>query len=160
MGTTVARWPGPVLVAAIGLVALLALPLAGMRVGWNEIDATPSGSESNRGYAAADRHFPANQILPTAVVVTADHSLRNPAGLLALERVSRALMAIPGVRSVQSASRPAGRVPEAASSAAVVSSISAFSSISGRSDWRSEFVRPWPTISSPRATKACRSSGQ
>lgn len=114
VGTTVARWPGPVLVAAIGLVALLALPLAGMRVGWNEIDATPSGSESNRGYAAADRHFPANQILPTAVVVTADHSLRNPAGLLALERVSRALMAIPGVRSVQSASRPAGRVPDEA----------------------------------------------
>lgn len=114
VGATVARWPGPVLVTAIGLVALLALPLVGMRVGWNEIAATPASSESNRGYAAADRHFPANEILPAAVVVTADHSLRNPAGLLALERISRALMTIPGVRSVQSPSRPAGRVPDEA----------------------------------------------
>ncbi len=61
-----------------------------------------------------NRHFPANRLLPDVVTVQADHDLRNPAGLIAVERIARQLMAIPGVRMVQSASRPAGTVPEQA----------------------------------------------
>ena len=33
-------------------------------MGWNEPAATPADAESNRGYAAMDRHFPANRLLP------------------------------------------------------------------------------------------------
>jgi putative drug exporter of the RND superfamily len=114
LGVVVARWPGPVLVASGGLIVVLILPLIGMRTGWNEPAATPAGTESNLGYAAMDRHFPANRLLPEVVTVQADHDLRNPAGLIAVERISRQIMAIPGVRMVQSASRPAGTVPEEA----------------------------------------------
>ncbi|WP_419179719.1 MMPL/RND family transporter [Mycolicibacter terrae] len=114
LGVVVARWPGPIMAASVGLVLVLTVPLIGMQTGWNEPSATPAGVESNRGYAAMDRHFAANQLLPDMVTVEADHDLRNPAGLLAVERVSRALMAIPGVRGVQSASRPAGAVPDEA----------------------------------------------
>ncbi|OCB23900.1 hypothetical protein A5674_23560 [Mycobacterium malmoense] len=114
VGTTVARWPGPVLVTAGGLTLLLALPLAGMRVGFNEPAATPSSTDSNRGYGSADRHFAANALLPDVVAIQADHDLRNPAGLIAIERITRHIMAIPGVRAVQSASRPDGKVPEQA----------------------------------------------
>lgn len=109
-----ARWPGPILVAALGLTLLAALPLAGMRVGFNEPAATPSSTDSNRGYASADRHFSANALLPDVIAIQADHDLRNPAGLIAIERVTRHIMAVPGVRAVQSASRPDGKVPEQA----------------------------------------------
>lgn len=114
VGAAVARWPGPTLVAAGGLIVLVALPLTGMRIGWNEPAATPSATESNRGYAASDRHFASNSLLPDVVTLQADHDLRNPAGLIAVERVTRQIMAIPGVRMVQSASRPDGRVPDEA----------------------------------------------
>jgi len=114
IGVAVARWPGPILAVSGGLIVILALPLAGLRLGWNEPAATPAGSESNRGYAAVDRHYPANRLLPVVVTIEAGHDIRNPAGLIAIERITRALMAIPGVRMVQSASRPAGRVPDEA----------------------------------------------
>lgn len=114
VGTTVARWPGPILVTALALNLLIALPLVSMRVGFNEPAATPSSTDSNRGYASADRHFAANALLPDVVAVQADHDLRNPAGLIAIERITRRLMAVPGVRAVQSASRPDGKVPEQA----------------------------------------------
>ncbi|OBI10524.1 hypothetical protein A5679_06810 [Mycobacterium scrofulaceum] len=61
VGTAVARWPGPILVTAGGLTLLVALPLAGMRVGFNEPAATPSSTDSNRGYVTADRHSAANE---------------------------------------------------------------------------------------------------
>ena len=37
-------------------------------------------AESKRGYQAADRHFPTNNLLPAVVTVSADHDIRNPAG--------------------------------------------------------------------------------
>ncbi|OBB93329.1 hypothetical protein A5782_11880 [Mycobacterium sp. 852002-40037_SCH5390672] len=114
VGTAVARWPGPILVAALGLCLLVALPLTGMRVGFNEPAATPSSTDSNRGYASAGRHFAANSLLPDVIAIQADHDLRNPAGLIAIERITRHIMAVPGVRAVQSASRPDGKVPEQA----------------------------------------------
>jgi RND superfamily putative drug exporter len=110
----VARWPGPILVTAGGLTLLAALPLVGMRVGWNEPAATPWTAESSRGYVAGDRHFAPNSLLPDVVTIQADHDLRNPAGLIAVERITRQIMAIPGVRKVQSATRPDGRVPDQA----------------------------------------------
>ncbi|MCV7103635.1 MMPL/RND family transporter [Mycobacterium palustre] len=114
VGAAVARWPGPTLVTAGALLLLTALPLAGMRVGWNEPAAAPPTTESNRGYAAGDRHFAANTLLPDVVTIQADHDLRTPAGLIAVERITRQIMAIPGVRTVQSVSRPDGKVPDEA----------------------------------------------
>jgi putative drug exporter of the RND superfamily len=114
IGVVVARWPGPVMVVSGGLIAVLILPIAGMRTGWNEPAATPPGAESNHGYTAMAQHFPPNRLLPDIVTVEADHDLRNPAGLIAIERITRQVMAIPGIRMVQSASRPAGAVPDEA----------------------------------------------
>lgn len=114
IGVSVARWPAPILAASGALIIVAAIPLSGLQIGWNEPRATPATVESNRGYAAADRHFPANQLLPTVLTIAADHDIRNPAGLIAVERITGQLMAIPGVRLVQSASRPAGTVPDEA----------------------------------------------
>lgn len=114
IGVRVARWPGPTVVASAALIIVAALPLLSMQTSWNQPTDTPGFTESNRGYAAMDRHFPANQLFPDVVTVEADHDLRNPAGLIAIERISRALMDIPSVRMVQSPSRPAGAVPNEA----------------------------------------------
>lgn len=114
VGLRVARWPGPVFAASAGLIAVLAIPLSGIHNSWDQPADTPAGTESNRDYAAMDLHFPANQMFPDVVTIEADHDLRNPAGLIALERITRALMAIPTVRMVQSPSRPAGTVPDEA----------------------------------------------
>jgi putative drug exporter of the RND superfamily len=114
VGTIVARWPGPILVTAGGFTLLVALPLNGMHVGWNEPAGTPSATDSNQGYLSADRHFAANSLLPDVVAIEADHDLRNPAGLIAIERITDQIMGVPGVRRVQSASRPDGKVPDQA----------------------------------------------
>jgi RND superfamily putative drug exporter len=112
IGVSVARWPGPILVASGAVILIAALPLAGLRIGWNEPASAPPSIESNRGYQAIDRHFPVNTLVPAVVTISADHDIRNPAGLIAVERISKQLMAVPGVRMVQSASRPAGVVPD------------------------------------------------
>lgn len=91
---------------------MIALPR--VPIGWDEAAATPSAAESNRGYRAADRHFAPNQLLPTQVMIETDHDIRNPAGLTAIERITAAIMAIGGVRMVQSASHPNGMVSKQA----------------------------------------------
>ncbi|WP_090361618.1 RND family transporter [Mycolicibacterium fluoranthenivorans] len=114
IGTIIARWPGPVLVIS-GLVLLMcAVPAATLRLGFDELDTLPQNTHVNRGYQAMDRHFPPNRLLPEIVLIKSAHNLRDPAGLIAVERVSKQIMAIPGIYMVQSASRPAGTMPEQA----------------------------------------------
>ncbi|WP_322857275.1 RND family transporter [Mycobacterium shigaense] len=107
LGTLVARWPIPNLIAGTALLAMLAIPLTMLHVTFAEYKAQLSTTESNRGYQAAERHFPANRLLPEIVSIATDHDLRTPAGLIAIEKVSSKIMQIPGVRAVQSATRPA-----------------------------------------------------
>ncbi|EFV14384.1 RND family transporter [Segniliparus rugosus] len=111
IGTAVARWPGPVASVAVLALVVCALPVLGLDRGYVEAAAIPETTPSNRGYQAMDRHFPPNSILPEVVVLQSDHDMRNPQGLIALEKVARSVMAVPGVRMVQSASRPGGTVP-------------------------------------------------
>jgi putative drug exporter of the RND superfamily len=108
VGTAVARWPALILVTATAALVVCTLPLLGMRAGFKELTAQPGSTESSRGYQAMDRHFPRNQLLPEIVLIESDHDLRSPAGLIAIDRVTQQILAIPGVRSVQSVSRPAG----------------------------------------------------
>jgi putative drug exporter of the RND superfamily len=114
IGVRVARWPGPILVSSTVLLLVLAIPLLGLRIGWNESAVAPANADSARGYRAVDHHFANNQLLPDAVTIQTDHDIRNPAGLIAVEQITGAIMAIPGVRMVQSASRLNGQAPRQA----------------------------------------------
>ncbi|MGL5445147.1 MAG: MMPL family transporter, partial [[Mycobacterium] stephanolepidis] len=114
VGTMVARWPGPVLVGSALVLMVCAIPVAGLRLGFDELASQPLSTHANRGYQAMDRHFPPNRLLPEIVSIESDHDLRNPAGVIGIERVTKKLMEIPGIRMVQSASRPAGAIPEQA----------------------------------------------
>jgi RND superfamily putative drug exporter len=108
IGTAVARWPAPLLIVGTVILLVCALPLLGIRLSYDAQDFDSATTESNRGYRAVDQHFPPNRLLPEIVLIQSDHDLRNPAGLIAIERVTRHIMALRGVQSVQSASRPAG----------------------------------------------------
>lgn len=109
IGTAVARWPAPLLVLGIAILLICAVPLVGVQFSYNVPRLLHSPNlESNRGYDVVDQHFPPNRLLPQFVLIESDHDLRNPAGLIAIERVARQMMAVRGVQSVQSASRPAG----------------------------------------------------
>ncbi|MGV0807707.1 RND family transporter [Mycolicibacterium setense] len=108
IGTGVARWPGPVLVVAVGALIVCTVPLLGAQVSFAELSAQPATTDSSRGYQAVREGFPDNRLLPEIVSIQADRDLRTPAGLITIERVTRKVLEVRGVRTVQSASRPAG----------------------------------------------------
>ena len=96
------------LVALVPLLALAAIaPL--IDVSYDTRDSQPEDTESNRGYALLDRHYPVNEILPDYVLIQADHDLRNPRDLALLERAASAVAQEDGVVLVRSITRPLGK---------------------------------------------------
>jgi len=104
----VAARPGRMLaVSLLPLLALAALaPL--LQVTYDTRETQPDDTESNRGYALLDRHYPVNEILPDYVLIQADHDLRNPRDLALLERAASAVAQEQGVTLVRSITRPLG----------------------------------------------------
>lgn len=118
LGIQVARWPAPILVASGVFALIMMIGLPGVPLGWDETAATSPDTEANRGYRVVDKHFAPNQLQPDVVTIETNHDLRNPGGLSAIERVTGAIMAITGVRMVQSASHPGGMVSKQAAMSA------------------------------------------
>ncbi|MGV1089381.1 MAG: RND family transporter [Mycobacterium sp.] len=108
IGTAIVRWPGPILVAtiAIALIGLLALP--GYKTNYDGRTYMPDWAPANIGYAAAERHFSAARLNPELLMIESDHDMRNPANMIVLERVAKAVFHSPGVAMVQSITRPLG----------------------------------------------------
>ncbi|AFM16432.1 Transport protein [Mycolicibacterium chubuense NBB4] len=109
IGTTVVRWPGPVLAAtlALALVGLVTLP--GYRTNYDARVYLPNDIPANVGYAAADRHFGTARMNPELLMVESDHDLRNPADFLVIDKIAKALFRVPGVARVQTITRPDGK---------------------------------------------------
>ncbi|ASF06965.1 hypothetical protein NBRGN_072_00580 [Nocardia brasiliensis NBRC 14402] len=106
IATAVVRWPGPVLVASLAVLVLAILVLPTFQPSFNERIAQPSDSPANLGIAAADRHLPPNIMAPSILLVQSDHDLRNPADLVALAKLTNAVVKVPGVSAVQGITRP------------------------------------------------------
>ncbi|MCV7089266.1 MMPL/RND family transporter [Mycobacterium interjectum] len=109
VGTAIVRWPAPILVAslAVTLVGLLTLP--GYKPSYNDQKYIPKNIPGNLGYEAAARHFPPSAMMaPEILLVETDHDLRNPADFLVLEKLAKAVLAVPGISTVQAATRPEG----------------------------------------------------
>src|SRR5262249_37222160 len=84
IATAVVRWPQAVLTASVAVTIIAILMIPSFQPSYNEQLAQPANSEANRGFAAADRHFPPNSMAPSILLVEADHDMRNPADLIAL----------------------------------------------------------------------------
>ncbi|WP_297772973.1 MMPL family transporter [Mycobacterium sp.] len=108
LGTAIVRWPGPILAVtiAVSLIGLLALP--GYNTNYDNRRYMPADMPANVGYQAADRHFSQSRMNPELLLVETDHDLRNPSGMLVLNRVARAVFHVPGVARVQAITRPLG----------------------------------------------------
>ena len=109
VGTAIVRWPAPILVAtlAVTLVGLLTLP--GYRPSYNDQKFIPKDIPGNLGYEAAARHFPPSAMMaPEVLLVETNHDLRNPADFLVLEKLAKAVLAVPGISTVQAVTRPEG----------------------------------------------------
>src|ERR1700682_5736578 len=108
IGTAVVRWPGPILAVSVALtlVGLLAVP--SYRPAHHHRLYLPPDIPANVGYAAADRHFPQARMNPEMLLVETDHDVRNPADMLVIERIARAVAHTQGVGRVQAITRPRG----------------------------------------------------
>ncbi len=108
IGTAIVRWPAPILAVtiAVALIGLLALP--GFKTSYDARPYMPASAPANIGYAAAARHFSTARLNPELMMIEADHDLRNPADMLILERVAKAVFHVPGISKVQAMTRPLG----------------------------------------------------
>ena len=109
IGAAVTRWPGPILVGtiALSLVGLLTLP--GYRNSYNDRNYLPKDVPANEGYAAADRHFSPARMNPELMMIESDHDLRNSADFLVINKIAKAVTAVPGISEVQTITRPEGK---------------------------------------------------
>ncbi len=107
-GTMIVRWPGPILVVslAIAFIGLLALP--GYKTSYDGRPYLPDSAPANIGYTAAERHFSEARLNPELLMIETDHDMRNPADMLVLERVAKAVLHTKGIALVQSITRPLG----------------------------------------------------
>ena len=109
IGTSIVRWPAPILIAtlAVALIGLLTLP--GYKPSYNDMNYMPKNIPSAQGVDAAKRHFPPSRMMsPEILMVEADHDLRNSADALVLNKLAKGVLAVPGISRVQSVTRPEG----------------------------------------------------
>ncbi|AQT79161.1 hypothetical protein B1R94_07565 [Mycolicibacterium litorale] len=109
IGTAIVRWPGPVLVASLAITLVGVLTLPGFKPDYNEQHFLPKNIPAAEGVAAASRHFSQSAMMaPEILMVEADHDLRNPADFLILNKLAKAVLAVPGIDKVQAITRPEG----------------------------------------------------
>lgn len=108
IGTVIVRWPGPVLAATMGVAFVGVLTLPGYTTNYDVRPYLPASTPANVGYAAAERHFSQARLNPELLMIETDHDMRNPANMILLERVARAIFHTPGIALVQSMTRPLG----------------------------------------------------
>ena len=109
IGTSVVRWPVPILAASAAAVLLGAIFVPTYRQNYDDRSYQPHNAPANQGFAAADRHFPKSKLFSEMLMIETDHDMRNSADFISLDRAAKALIRLPGVAMVQSITRPLGR---------------------------------------------------
>ncbi|WAC93272.1 RND family transporter [Mycobacterium sp. Aquia_213] len=112
IGTSVVRWPVPILAASTAAVMLGAIFVPTYRQNYDDRQYQPHNSPANLGFQAADRHFPKSKLFSEMLMIESDHDLRNSGDFISLDRAAKALERLPGVAMVQSITRPMGRALE------------------------------------------------
>src|ERR1700761_3336414 len=115
IGTSVVRWPVPILFASSAAVLLGAIFVPTYRQNYDDRQYQPHNAPANVGFQAADRHFPKSKLFSEMLMIESDHDMRNSADFISLDRVARALIRLNGVAMVQGMTRPLGRALEHAS---------------------------------------------
>jgi RND superfamily putative drug exporter len=99
------------LVLAAVLVPLLVRYEGGLS--YNMLDEIGDKYDSVNGFNLIADRFGPGEALPTTIVIRGEEALDNPAGMAAIEKISRAVLEVDGVASVRSLTRPTGEPIEA-----------------------------------------------
>ncbi len=112
LGTWTAKHRILATVGSLLLLIVLALGNIGSQPSFNFLTAFRNPTDSSRGYAVLQSHFPAGTLAPTTVLITL-HGATPDAyqHLVALDAVIVALQKVPGVAEVQGLTRPDGNTP-------------------------------------------------
>jgi RND superfamily putative drug exporter len=113
-GIRIARRPKTHLVASVIALILLASCASVARFNYDDRKTLPGSADSAVGYAALDRHFSSNTLLPQFLFVQSPHDLRNPQALADLEQMAQRVSQVPGVAMVRGITRPTGESLEQA----------------------------------------------
>lgn len=101
--------PGKTVAASLILLAILSAGLVNYRESYNFLTGFRVATDSRQGQDLLNQAFPPGELAPTTVLVQADRPL---GGRFAdLDRVTDAIAAIPGVRTVSGPTRPTGEPP-------------------------------------------------
>jgi RND superfamily putative drug exporter len=113
IGTAIVRWPVPIFAASAAIMFVGLLTLPGYRPSYSDQKFIPQNIPASQGYNAAARHFPESKMsTPDLLMVESDHDMRNPADFLVLNKLAKAVFAVPGIANVQSVTRPEGKAIE------------------------------------------------
>ncbi len=113
-GIHIVRRPKTHLLASVLVLVILASCAAFAHYNYDDRKTLPANVESSIGYAALDKHFPSNLIIPEYLFVQSPHDLRTAQGLADLEEMARRVSQLPGIESVRGITRPMGESLEQA----------------------------------------------
>lgn len=108
LGELVGRWPAETALAAVIPMVLLSAGLAAIHTSTDLLGELPPSSEARVGAAVIGRHFPVGASAPISVILAGTEPIRSGDRLTAVDKLTDALRATPGVAQVRSATQPAG----------------------------------------------------
>jgi len=108
IGTVVTRWPNPIIVVTSFVAVIGFVSLATYVPSYNDKKYTPPDIAANVAQTAAERHFTPARMNPELLMVDAGHDVRNPADMLIIDRIAKAVFHERGIGRVQTITRPLG----------------------------------------------------
>ena len=108
IGTTVVRWPKPIIVVTAAIAVIGFISLLTYVPNYNDQKFTPPDMPANVAMTAAERHFSQARMNPELLMVEADHDLRDPSDMLVIDRIAKSVFHLHGIERVQTITRPLG----------------------------------------------------
>ncbi|WP_082974474.1 RND family transporter [Mycobacterium sp. E1715] len=113
-GVNIVRRPKTHLLASALVLVILAGCAGLARYNYDDRKALPGTVESSIGYAALDKHFSTNLIIPEYLFISSPQDLRTARALADLEQMAQRISQVPGVAMVRGITRPTGQSLEQA----------------------------------------------
>ncbi|WP_082950139.1 MULTISPECIES: RND family transporter [unclassified Mycobacterium] len=113
-GINIVRRPKTHLLASALVLVILAGCAGLARYNYDDRKALPGTVESSIGYAALDKHFSTNLIIPEYLFISSPQDLRTARALADLEQMAQRVSQVPGVAMVRGITRPTGQSLEQA----------------------------------------------
>ncbi|WP_156764515.1 RND family transporter [Mycobacterium sp. E3247] len=113
-GINIVRRPKAHLLASALVLVILAGCAGLARYNYDDRKALPGNVESSVGYAALEKHFSTNLIVPEYLFISSPQDLRTAKALADLEQMAQRVSQVPGVAMVRGITRPTGQSLEQA----------------------------------------------